>query len=223
MAPAKLLFAVVVALQASAILAQTCSCADCETVAPPCYASSVACSPFPHTLPDLPLPPLSFSPLLSPLPFPPSRSPLPSCCACWWWYAWWIKDYCSSETLWNSVQSSSDVRSSVLAVWGPGTSGASSSFQDYMLMAANNRRNPSCVKTYLLDWIKCKAAPTESAVQFYNSALCVGVSGVNDVRSLNTFVTAVIKKIDQTVFNTLAAMLRQRGLQAQVVMAGAWC
>ncbi|CAI5973850.1 unnamed protein product [Closterium sp. NIES-64] len=171
MAPAKLLFAVVVALQASAILAQTCSCADCETVAPSCYASR--------------------------------------------WYAWWIKDDCSSQTLWNSVQASSDVRSSVLAVWGPGTSGASSSFQDYVLMAANNRRNPSCVKTYLLDWIKCKAAPTDSAVQFYNSALGVGVSGVKDVRSLNTFVTAVIKKIGQTVFNTLAAMLRQRGLQAQ--------
>ncbi|CAI5957849.1 unnamed protein product [Closterium sp. NIES-64] len=174
-----LLFAVVVALQASAILAQTCSCADCETVAPPCYASR--------------------------------------------WYAWWIKDDCSSQALWNSVQASSDVRSSVLAVWGPGTAGASTSFQDYVLMAANNRRNPSCVKTYLLDWIKCKAAPTDSAVQFYNSALGVGVSGVKDVRSLNTFVTAVIKKIGQTVFNTLAGMLRQRGLQAQVVMAGTWC
>ncbi|CAI5973875.1 unnamed protein product [Closterium sp. NIES-64] len=175
MAPAKLLFAVVVALQASAILAQTCSCADCEMVAPPCYASR------------------------------------------------WIKDDCSSQALWNSVQASSDVRSSVLAVWGPGTAGASTSFQDYVLMAANNRRNPTCVKTYLLDWIKCKAAPTDSAVQFYNSALGVGVSGVKDVRSLNTFVTAVIKKIGQTVFNTLAGMLRQRGLQAQVVMAGTWC
>ncbi|CAI5972728.1 unnamed protein product [Closterium sp. NIES-65] len=140
-----------------------------------------------------------------------------------WWYAWWIKDDCSSQALWNSVQASSDVRSSVLAVWGPGTAGASTSFQDYVLMAANNRRNPSCVKTYLLDWIKCKAAPTDSAVQFYNSALGVGVSGVKDVRSLNTFVTAVIKKIGQTVFNTLAGMLRQRGLQAQVVMAGTWC
>ncbi|CAI5928508.1 unnamed protein product [Closterium sp. NIES-65] len=139
------------------------------------------------------------------------------------WYAWWIKDDCSSQALWNSVQASSDVRSSVLAVWGPGTAGASTSFQDYVLMAANNRRNPSCVKTYLLDWIKCKAAPTDSAVQFYNSALGVGVSGVKDVRSLNTFVTAVIKKIGQTVFNTLAGMLRQRGLQAQVVMAGTWC
>ncbi|CAI5930367.1 unnamed protein product, partial [Closterium sp. NIES-65] len=173
MAPAKLLFAVVVALQASAILAQTCSCADCETVAPPCYASR--------------------------------------------WYAWWIKDDCSSQSLWNSVQSSSDVRSSVLAVWGPGTPGSTTSFQSYVLMAANNRRNPSCVKTYLLDWIKCKAAPTDSAVQFYNSALGVGVSGVKDVRSLNTFVTAVIKKIGQTVFNTLAGMLRQRGLQAQPI------
>ncbi|CAI5930420.1 unnamed protein product [Closterium sp. NIES-65] len=177
MAPTKLLFAdVVVSLQASAILSQTCSCADYETVAPPCYASR--------------------------------------------WYAWWIKDDCSSQALWNSVQSSSDVRSSVLAVWGTGTPGSTTSFQSYGLMAANNCRNPSCVKTYLLDWIKCKAAPTDSAVQFYSSALGLGVSGVKDVRSLNTFVTAVIKKIGQIMFNTLADMLRQRGLQAQVVMAG---
>ncbi|CAI5470027.1 unnamed protein product [Closterium sp. Yama58-4] len=179
MAPAKLLFAIVIALQASAIFAQTCSCADCETVAPPCYASR--------------------------------------------WYTWWIKDDCSSQTLWNSVKASSDIRSSVFAVWGPGTQGASSSFQSYVLMAAGNTRNLQCVKTYLLDWIKCKAAPTDSAVQFYNSALGVGVSGIKDVRSMNTFVTAVIKKIGQSVFNTLAGMLRQRGLQAQVVMAGTWC
>ncbi|GJP84001.1 hypothetical protein CLOP_g14095 [Closterium sp. NIES-67] len=171
--------AVIITLQASAIVAQTCSCADCETVAPPCYASR--------------------------------------------WYAWWIKDDCSSQTLWNNVKSSSDVRSSVFAVWGPGTPGATTSFQSYVLMAANNWRKPQCVKSYLLDWIKCKAAPTDSAVQFYNSALGVGVSGIKDVRSMNTFVTAVIKKIGQSVFNTLAGMLRQRGLQAHVVMAGTWC
>ncbi|CAI5527962.1 unnamed protein product [Closterium sp. Naga37s-1] len=188
----------------------------------PIKACSVPCSPFPPTLPDLLSLPSPFPPPLSPFPFP-SPPPPPSACFACRWYAWWIKDDCSSQALWNSVQASSDVRSSVLAVWGPGTPGSTTSFQDYVLMAANNRRNPKCVKTYLLDWIKCKAAPTDSAVQFYNSALGVGVSGVKDVRSLNTFVTAVIKKIGQSVFNTLAGMLRQRGLQAQVVMAGTWC
>lgn len=144
----------------------------------------------------------------------------PPCVASRWWL-WWILDDCSAKTLWTLVKTSSNVKTSVYGVWGPGAVGLSSSYQQYVILAAN--KNNQCVKEYLLDWIKCKASVQDSAVKAYNTALGVSWTNVRSVTNLLNALTTLAKLVGQSIFNAAANLLRARSFQVQVVMAATWC